>query len=129
MTNTFALGTFSEAGKPHFPGVVIEQGVIPLNAFAQLTATDSMLSLLENWEENFAALPQQVDAVKAAAVPLASLKIHPPVNLPCQVFYSGANYKKHVIDLIVDEGGGPASENMTQLACSANARCPKRSIT
>jgi 2-keto-4-pentenoate hydratase/2-oxohepta-3-ene-1,7-dioic acid hydratase in catechol pathway len=29
------------------------------------------------------------------------------------VFCSGANYKKHVIDLIVDEGGGPASENMT----------------
>jgi 2-keto-4-pentenoate hydratase/2-oxohepta-3-ene-1,7-dioic acid hydratase in catechol pathway len=29
------------------------------------------------------------------------------------VFCSGANYKKHVIDLIVDEGGGPSSETMT----------------
>jgi 2-keto-4-pentenoate hydratase/2-oxohepta-3-ene-1,7-dioic acid hydratase in catechol pathway len=39
--------------------------------------------------------------------------VHPPVNLPRQIFCSGANYKKHVIDLIIDEGGGPMTENMT----------------
>ena len=113
MANTFALGAFSETGKRPFPGVAVEQGVIPLSAFAQLTATDSMLSLLENWEANFAALQQQVDVVTEPVIPLASLKVHPPVNLPRQVFCSGANYKKHVIDLIIDEGGGPMSENMT----------------
>jgi 2-keto-4-pentenoate hydratase/2-oxohepta-3-ene-1,7-dioic acid hydratase in catechol pathway len=44
---------------------------------------------------------------------LAQLRTHPPVNLPRQVFCSGANYKKHVIELIVDEGGGPMTESMT----------------
>ncbi|HEX4948794.1 MAG TPA: fumarylacetoacetate hydrolase family protein [Blastocatellia bacterium] len=113
MANTFALGTFSQAVNPPFPGVVIEQHVIPLSAFAQLNGNASILALLENWEANFAALQQQIEVVTAPAIPLAQLKIHPPVNLPRQVFCSGANYKKHVIDLIIDEGGGPMSENMT----------------
>lgn len=113
MANTFALGTFSEAGKSPFPGVVVEQHVIPLSAFAQLTGADSVLGLLENWEANFAALQSQIAGVREPAIPLESLKIYPPVNLPRQVFCSGANYKKHVIDLIIDEGGGPMSENMT----------------
>ena len=113
MATQFALGTFSQAGDKPFPAVVIDQQVIPLRAFSGLIEADSILSLLENWDANFAALLEQIDSVSANGISLESLKIHPPVNLPRQVFCSGANYKKHVIDLIVDEGGGPASENMT----------------
>jgi 2-keto-4-pentenoate hydratase/2-oxohepta-3-ene-1,7-dioic acid hydratase in catechol pathway len=113
MANSFSLGTFSQAGAAPFPGVTVGARVIPLSAFAELQGADSLLSLLENWEANFAVLQQQVDSVTEPALPLEQLKVHPPVNLPRQVFCSGANYKKHVIDLIVDEGGGPASENMT----------------
>lgn len=114
MTTPFALGTFSRAGAAAFPGVVIDEKVIPLSEFAGLTDATSILSLLENQEANFPVLQTAVaDADASEAIPLEQLKVHPPVNLPRQVFCSGANYKKHVIDLIVDEGGGPASENMT----------------
>ncbi|MFN0122675.1 MAG: fumarylacetoacetate hydrolase family protein [Blastocatellia bacterium] len=113
MTKPFALGTFSQPDTPPFPGLVIDQQVIPLPLFSGLTDAGSILSLLENWEANFNALRQQATAVPESAVPLSQLKIHPPVNLPRQVFCSGANYKKHVIDLIIDEGGGPMTENMT----------------
>ncbi|MBS1812827.1 MAG: fumarylacetoacetate hydrolase family protein [Acidobacteria bacterium] len=113
MAPQFALGTFSKAGNQPFPAVVKDQQVIPLQAFSGLLGAGSILSLLENWEANFAALSAQINTVATPAFSLSSLKIHPPVNLPRQVFCSGANYKKHVIDLIVDEGGGPASENMT----------------
>jgi len=113
MATQFALGTFSHAGYSPFPAVVMDQQVLPLRAFSGLIGADSILSLLENWDVNFAALLEQLSVVTETAISLESLKTLPPVNLPRQVFCSGANYKKHVIDLIVDEGGGPASENMT----------------
>lgn len=114
MTTPFALGTFSRAGEAAFPGVVIDEKVIPLSEFAGLTDATSILSWLENQDANFPVLQTAVAAADASkAIPLEQLKVHPPVNLPRQIFCSGANYKKHVIDLIVDEGGGPASENMT----------------
>ncbi len=113
MATSFALGTFSRAGERPFPGVVVGERVFPLGGFTGLTGADSILSLLEDWEANFAALQRQVDGAAGDAIPLAELTVHPPVNLPRQVFCSGANYKKHVIDLIIDEGGGPMTENMT----------------
>lgn len=113
MANQFALGTFSQAGNQPFPAVVIDQKVIPLHVFSGLIEAASIHSLLENWDANFAALAAQISSVSESAMTLDQLKIHPPVNLPRQVFCSGANYKNHVIDLIIDEGGGPATENMT----------------
>jgi 2-keto-4-pentenoate hydratase/2-oxohepta-3-ene-1,7-dioic acid hydratase in catechol pathway len=104
----FALGTFSQAAGAAFPALVRAEQVFPL------TQVDSMLALLENWEANFSWLQAAVVELKEAdALPLAELRVHPPVNLPRQIFCSGANYKKHVIDLIIDEGGGPMTENRT----------------
>ena len=40
---------------------------------------------------------------------MADLRVHAPVGLPRQLFFTGANYRKHVIDLtIADKGPGPA---------------------
>jgi 2-keto-4-pentenoate hydratase/2-oxohepta-3-ene-1,7-dioic acid hydratase in catechol pathway len=114
MSLPFSLGTFSQTVGQPFSGLVLNDNVFPLRAVLAAPGVDSILTLLENWDANFAALQTAVAEWKEAdGLPLATLKVHPPVNLPRQVFCSGANYKKHVIDLIVDEGGGPASENMT----------------
>lgn len=74
----------------------------------------SVLELLENWEDSFDVLRRvgdffQTDAAKEAPwgdlfVPIEQLRFRPPVDLPRQVFCAGANYRKHVIDLIVDRG-------------------------
>jgi 2-keto-4-pentenoate hydratase/2-oxohepta-3-ene-1,7-dioic acid hydratase in catechol pathway len=53
------------------------------------------------------------DNQQASIFALDQLKVLPPVNLPRQIFCSGANYKKHVIELIVDEGGGPMTEHLS----------------
>ena len=110
----FALGTFATADGGPFPGVVLNEKVFTPDALPVLSKAGSILSLLEDWDENFAALEWEIASLdESRALPLDQLRIYPPVNLPRQVFCSGANYKKHVIDLIVDEGGGPSSENMT----------------
>jgi 2-keto-4-pentenoate hydratase/2-oxohepta-3-ene-1,7-dioic acid hydratase in catechol pathway len=110
----FALGTFSLAADTPFPGLVWKEKVIPFSAVPALVSADSILSLLEHWEANFAVLQAAAVALEEAdAFSLKQINVLPPVHLPRQVFCSGANYKKHVIELIVDEGGGPMTENMT----------------
>lgn len=115
MSENFLLGTFSQDGGAPFPGLVVGERVTPLQTIDGLAKADSILALLENWETNFVVLQKAATTMTKAAngLPLARLRTHPPVNLPRQVFCSGANYKKHVIELIVDEGGGPMTESMT----------------
>ncbi|HEX3088684.1 MAG TPA: fumarylacetoacetate hydrolase family protein, partial [Ilumatobacteraceae bacterium] len=40
-------------------------------------------------------------------VPMEDLRVHAPVDLPRQLFFTGANYRKHVIDLTIDQNVGP----------------------
>lgn len=133
----FALGTFSFAGCTPFAGLVIDpssgrEHVIAVEALKSIasqgghTITDaaSVLGLLEQWSINLPALQAAADALAGKAdaaspaagvapVPMASLKVHPPVAAR-QIFMSGANYFKHVVDLIVDQGPGanPDTEGM-----------------
>jgi len=127
----FALGTFSLAGCAPFAGLVTDpssgnerviavEALKPLANQAGLTLTDaaSVLALLDQWAINAPALQAAANAVAAGAlanalVPLSSLKVHAPVASR-QIFMSGANYFKHVVDLIVDQGPGanPDTEGM-----------------
>lgn len=52
------------------------------------------------------AMPGSADAsggggLRSGSAPSDQLRFHPPVNLPRQIFCSGANYKKHVVQLFV----------------------------
>lgn len=116
-TTPFSLGTFSIAGARPFAGLVVEGRVIALEGAADLlrrwnlvlTGADSVLALLEDWERNFPVLQRIADALTAGeapelarpSVPVESLTVHAPVHLPRQIFCSGANYKKHVVQIIV----------------------------
>ena len=128
----FALGTFSTAGGMPFAGLVLGDSVAPLEslgprirkAWAVTRGSFSILSLLENWDENLALLREIVASLPVgegqrgvkdeAFVPISSLRVHPPVDLPRQVFCAGANYKKHVIDLIVDQAIGPNKDTSVE---------------
>jgi len=133
MTSQFALGTFSLAGCPPFAGLVLNgREVIAVSALRPLcnalghTLPDSSstLSLLEQWDGSMAALqaaanelrsPQSAIAQDLAKckVEMSSLRVHPPVASR-QIILCGANYFKHVVDIIVDMGAGktPGSEGM-----------------
>ena len=114
----FALGTFSAAGSPTFPGLVIDGKVIALRALASLgpgaaglSRAQSLLEVLESWEANQAALRQAAALLHSSEVPAAlaelmapleRLRVHAPLR-PRQIFCAAANYRKHVIELLVDQ--------------------------
>ena len=104
----FALGTFSAAGGPRFPGLVVGEEVFALAEIDRrlrseghaLRGAASTLALFENWEHDFPLLRGAAEGLGDGA-PLGSLKVHAPVE-PRQIFCAGANYHKHVVDLVVD---------------------------
>lgn len=132
MTDTnplYALGTFSIAGSPAFPGLVLGEKVVALNALkalanelkSPLLGTDSLLDFFDAWEGN----EKSIDTIAkyllgnkdTADVPLVdalTLKVHAPIEQPRQFFCSGANYFKHVVDLIVDQAREPAVQDMSR---------------
>lgn len=129
--STFALGTFSTAGRGPFPALVVDGKIAPIRdlapVFDRLGAAlgeySSVVQLLENWDASYAVLRRAADLLRAEGgeagmwrsvlVPVDGLRFHPPVDLPRQVFCAGANYRKHVIDLIVDQAAG-ASRDQTR---------------
>src|SRR5882762_9364318 len=125
----FALGTFSVAGAPPFPGLIMGERVVALNALVplckrlggELRGADSLLSLLDEWALNDEALTRaaahlhgNADAFADLSVRVRVLKTHAPLEQPRQIFCSGANYRKHVIDLIVDQARDPEVQGMTR---------------
>jgi 2,4-didehydro-3-deoxy-L-rhamnonate hydrolase len=126
----FALGTFSAAGCAPFPGIVIDSRVIAVQAIRPLlinagiedlcSNAPSSLAVLERWEASAPALSHAAELIRAEKAgdvarnltPVSTLRVHAPV-VPRQIFCSGANYRKHVVDLIVDQMG-PETEKMTR---------------
>jgi 2,4-diketo-3-deoxy-L-fuconate hydrolase len=123
----FALGTFSVAGSPAFPGLVIDERMLALRALGpvcrrlgmDLRQPESLLTLIEEWPHNEQALHRAVaqlagEQFTALSVPIGLVKTHAPLEQPRQIFCSGANYRRHVIDLIVDQARDPAVAGMSR---------------
>jgi 2-keto-4-pentenoate hydratase/2-oxohepta-3-ene-1,7-dioic acid hydratase in catechol pathway len=138
----FRLGSFSIAGGPAFAGLVLGEQVYAVGGLVclerelglHLHGNHSVLGLLERWDQNFPALQAIADALtthpeKSAPgvpAPLSSLRVHPPLA-PRQIFQAGANYHKHVVDLIVD--GAVARDpavNREQVRANADEMMRKR---
>jgi 2-keto-4-pentenoate hydratase/2-oxohepta-3-ene-1,7-dioic acid hydratase in catechol pathway len=113
----FSLGTFSTDGRSPFGGVVVNDRVVSLSAIqrwlveqgAQAFGAESVLGLLEQWDANFPHLQHAADtfasgrapSLNGAALAVSALTLHAPVHLPRHIYCSGANYKKHVVQIIV----------------------------
>ena len=101
---SYALGQFRGSGGDDFTGVVIGTDVVPLAALHP-TAT-SIEDLLSAWPASEKLLGAAVDETVAGrrwaalARPADALTPLAPY-VPGQVFQSGANYKTHVVQLIV----------------------------
>ena len=113
----FSLGTFSRAEGRRYAGICIGERVLELATVhhqalgcgARWSLGASVLDMLQDWDANLAALRELAPQLTAHphAVPMSSLRVHPPVDLPRQVLCTGANYRKHVVDLTLDMGVGP----------------------
>ena len=95
----FALGTFSGGGTPSFPGLVVEDRVLDLER-ALPWRPASVLALLDRWDDVLPTLRGLARDGHPEWRPLEGLRVHAPVE-PRQVVQSGANYRQHVIDLVV----------------------------
>jgi 2-keto-4-pentenoate hydratase/2-oxohepta-3-ene-1,7-dioic acid hydratase in catechol pathway len=123
--SVFKLGTFAKPGGTPFAAIVLGNDVVDLSlAHAAyraspgrdaLSATGSILGLLENWEANFAVLQEivaflQKEGLKPGATELASLHALPPVSQPGKMFYAAQNFQEHVDEMIragMTPAGGP----------------------
>lgn len=140
-TYPFALGTFSVAGATPFSGLVIDDSVIALEALRPLCKqlgillpqASDLFELLQDWPTAMDALQAAVSVLNEKTelagtflemfVPVGELKIHPPLDRPRQVLCTGANYFKHVVDIIVAGGtdGTPETAGMSPQALRAHA--------
>lgn len=93
----FALGTFAGDDEPPFPGLVLDGvRVVDLRGYGW----GSLLAILRAWEAAFPVLRRIAEG--AGGTPIAQLRTLVPVQ-PGQILQSGANYRKHVLDIIVAE--------------------------
>jgi 2-keto-4-pentenoate hydratase/2-oxohepta-3-ene-1,7-dioic acid hydratase in catechol pathway len=111
----FALGTFTLAGQAGVTGPAGRAGVTgPAGpaGFAGLVAGDrvrdlseqaaTVTGLLRDWDAAMALLGELSRSRAGRWLPLDELRPAPPV-LPGQILQSGANYRQHVIDIIMSE--------------------------
>jgi 2,4-diketo-3-deoxy-L-fuconate hydrolase len=121
--SAFKLGTFAKPNGGPFAAIVLGESVIDLSKAhaaygasrrgSALSATDSILGLLESWDANFAVLQEIVaflekEGHRPDATDLASLRALPPVIRPGKMFYAAQNFQEHV-DEMIRAGMTPAS--------------------
>jgi len=113
--STFRLGTFAKPGGAPFAAIVLGNDAVDLSLAHStyqastrrhaLSATHSILGLLENWEQNFAVLQDIVaflekEGLEHGATKLTSLHTLPPVIRPGKMFYAAQNFQEHVDEMI-----------------------------
>jgi 2-keto-4-pentenoate hydratase/2-oxohepta-3-ene-1,7-dioic acid hydratase in catechol pathway len=94
---TWALGTFIDDEGAQFPGLVLDEArVIDVSGWGW----PSVRAILAGGEAAFRVLERV--AQDPGGVPLEDLRVLPPVD-PVHILQSGANYRRHVMDIIVAE--------------------------
>ena len=93
----FAVGTFGHGDGDRFPGLVTGDRVRDLSDTAE-----SVRVLVEDWDAWLVQLDQLARAPGGRWYDLADLRVHAPIE-PGQILQSGANYRRHVVDLVAAE--------------------------
>lgn len=138
MDKKFGIGTFSNQEFGKFVGLVFGDKLVSLNSLVKNSSENhclfpsSVLQLLDGWDDYFPAICKVVSNTQeqeANWLDLNEVKVHPPVDLPRQVFCTGANYRQHVIDLTLDMGVGPEGLEGAELRAWAADMMDKRAAT
>jgi 2-keto-4-pentenoate hydratase/2-oxohepta-3-ene-1,7-dioic acid hydratase in catechol pathway len=99
LAGPFALGTFARPGGEPFPGLVVDERIRDLRADG--TAA-SVRDLLADWDSTLPRLGELASQDRGSWRHAGEVRVLPPVE-PRNLLQSGANYRKHVIDIIVSE--------------------------
>lgn len=110
----FSLGVFSDRDEERFLGVVVDDQVTPVGDLDPLLAGSSLIDLLKDWTASFDFLAGAVARRRAGqGAPMSGLSVHAPLPDARQIFCTGANYRRHVVEMVVALGAGPATADMT----------------
>lgn len=116
-TGRFGLGTFTEAESDPFPGLVLDETVLDLRT--HLGANITTRDLLEDWEASFGTLANIAARPSGPSYDYSSVRPLVPV-IPRQILCAGANYKKHVRQIVVSamqvEGDKRSIEELNKVA-------------
>jgi 2-keto-4-pentenoate hydratase/2-oxohepta-3-ene-1,7-dioic acid hydratase in catechol pathway len=100
----FAFGCFRGPDGTAFCGAVVKDTTMPLSRLGSDVRTPEQL--LDHWADVWPGVQKSVTdlvttgAWKAEAVHVSALDVLPPVR-PRQIFQSGANYRAHVVQLMM----------------------------
>lgn len=112
----FGLGRFMAASQKPFTGVVIGNRVSRLSEVLMLREEEcSIAVLLENWDESFNRIAACVanQTPRPDSMPFDTLHVLAPLPDTRQIFCTAANYRRHVIDMIVALDAGTVTRGMT----------------
>ncbi len=119
------FGSFSIAGCTPFAGLVLDDDrVVAVAALEEacrgmdlpLAGVDTLDRFVLDWDRNVGSLRALFEAghVPERWATLDGLKRHAPIARPGQIICAGANYRRHVIELLVAQGGGAATEGQSE---------------
>jgi 2-keto-4-pentenoate hydratase/2-oxohepta-3-ene-1,7-dioic acid hydratase in catechol pathway len=117
LAGPFALGTFQTPGGEPFPGLVAAARVRDLRADGLPPSTRELLA---DWDTALPRLAELADRDQGAWLPAGEVRALPPVE-PRNLLQSGANYRKHVIDIIVSEHDPADGRTIEQVRTEAAA--------
>ena len=111
----FAIGRFEAPDGPPFTAIVVDATALSLGSLAPELGDATLDQLLEDWPTSLRALKSAVGnpRVLAEGTPLADLRALSPIGRPRQVFCTGANYGRHVVEMMVAVGLGALTDAMS----------------
>ncbi len=107
----FALGTFVRSDGDQFPGLVLGDHVHDLRA--QFGATATTGEMIESWDMTLARLRQIAHAPPRESLTLDALRPLAPVQPVGQVFCAGANYRKHLSEMLMATANATVGEALS----------------
>jgi len=143
----FVLGTFESNGSGPFPGVGFDEHgdttVVALSDLGSLGSdigrvadAPSVIALFEDWDASFRALLGARRLLRTRTKhsvtrhPLSTLHVCAPIDPPRQILCVGANYRTHVIQMIIAQPS-PANEGLSidERRAAAEALMDERAAT
>jgi 2,4-didehydro-3-deoxy-L-rhamnonate hydrolase len=107
----FKLATLRKPNGAAFVAIVLGDDAVDLKTAhaaygkGRLSASETMIGLLEDWDANFAVLQEIVafiekNGLPAGSVKLANMHVLPPVPRSGKMFYAAQNFQEHVNEML-----------------------------
>ena len=117
----FKLATLRKPNGSAFVAIVLGEDAVDLKTAhaaygkGRLSASETMIGLLEDWDANFAVLQEIVAFIEKNGLPagsakLANTQVLPPVPRSGKMFYAAQNFQEHVNEMLragMTPAGGP----------------------